>query len=139
VELFANNALAYWTQQRRAGNELKSPLHMSGEDIVLTFKAENARAVERIVPSGLTAGSLKSGMATLLSCDPSELVLEADGIELADSHLFGHGLFLGTTTRIYCGRIEAGESDYDMMDDVQYIEKEAGYYVHSYCKRPRHN
>lgn len=112
---------------------------MSGEDIVLTFKAEHTQAVEKIIPCDLTAESLKSGLAALLSCDPSELVLEADSIELAESHLFGHGLFLGTTTRIYCGRIEAGESDYDMMDGVQYIEKEVEYYEHPHRKRTRHN
>lgn len=139
AEVLANVASVYWTEQKSVGNELKSPLPVRGEDIVLMFKAEYARAVEIIVPSDLTAGSLKSGMAVLLSCDPSELVLEADGIELVDSHLFGHGLFLETTTRIYCGIIEAGESDYDMMHDVQCIAKEVEYYEQSHRKRPRHN
>jgi len=122
-----------------AGSELQSPLHVSREDIVLMFEAKHTRAVERIVPSDLTTRSLKSEMAALLSCDPSELVLEANGIELTDSYLLGHGVFLDRTTRIHCSKIEVGEPDYDMMDDVDYTEKEVEYYEQSHHKRPRHN
>jgi hypothetical protein len=139
MKLVTNNASEYWTKQKRLGNDINSPLYVSEEDMVLTFKGEHTRTVDIVIPSDITASILKTRMAGLLSCDPAELVLQGNGIELKDSHMFGLGLFLGTNTVIHCRRFEAVAADYDMMDDVQYIEEEPEYYENSHRKRPRHN
>jgi hypothetical protein len=139
MKLFTNKASEHWTKQKRLGNDINSPLYVSEEDIILTFKGEHTRAVDIVIPSDITASILKTRMAGLLSCDPAELVLQGNGIELKDSHMFGLGLFLGTNTVIHCRRFEAVAMDCDMMDDVQYIKEEPKYYENSHRKRPRHN
>jgi hypothetical protein len=139
MKLSTNNSSEYWTNQNRLGNDMNSPLYVSEKDIVLTFQGEHTRAIDIIIPSDITASILKVRMAGLLSCDPAELVLQGNGVQLEDSPMFGLGLFSGTNTIISCKRSEAATLDYDIMDDVQYIEEESEYYENTHRKRPRHN
>ncbi|KAF2708506.1 hypothetical protein K504DRAFT_503672 [Pleomassaria siparia CBS 279.74] len=108
--------MAFWIIENSSGRTLTSPISLPPAKISLRFRVSQHWVTYPTVLNAITARSLKTELATHLSCEPSKFVLECEGIELWDTYKYDLSSFLGRNKQIYCYRIGPADQDHDPMD-----------------------